>query len=358
MSTGTSFRFPPDKWEAREKLRKLCWLSIVLLIIASTVTGLTVGQSQAMKTAWLSDILTAIPPMALLAALRFELRPPSERFPEGYARAISVAFLVTASVLSLIGVYLLYDSIMKLVHREHPPIGLIVLFGRELWLGWVMIAALAFSASVGILLGKLKTPVAERLHSKALQAEAEMNRAEWMSEGAAIIGILLVAFGFWWGDAVSAAFISLEIVRDGWMNVRQVIGDMMDESPTKLGEKELEPLPGTLRDAARSLGWVEEAAVRLREHGHTVTGEVFVVPRRDERLTATALLDHIAGAEDELTRMDWRLHGLLIVPVASLEETVPPRVGRGKSIRHGTCGASSRPAPHGADVSYVDQRRT
>ena len=327
MSIGAPFRFPPDKWKERESLRKLSWLSIALLILAAVVVGMTVGQSQAMKTAWLSDILTAIPPIALLVALRFELRPPSERFPEGYARAISVAFLVTASVLSVIGLYLLYDSVMKLAHREHPPIGTIVLFGRQLWLGWVMIAALAFSASVGILLGKLKTPVAERLHSKALQAEAEMNRAEWMSEGAAIVGILLVAFGFWWGDAAAAAFISLEIVRDGWTNVRQVIGDMMDESPTKLGKKELEPLPGKVREAARSLPWVEEAAVRLREHGHTVIGEVFVVPRRDDRLTASALLDLAAGAADELTRLDWRLHGLLIIPVAALEETVPPRVG-------------------------------
>src|SRR5439155_24152431 len=93
MSVGTSFRFPPDKWKERESLRKLSWLSIVLLTIAAVVVGMTVGQSQALKTAWISDILTAIPPIALLVALRYELRPPSKRFPEGYARAISVAFL-------------------------------------------------------------------------------------------------------------------------------------------------------------------------------------------------------------------------------------------------------------------------
>jgi hypothetical protein len=45
-----------------------------------------------------------------LISLRYELREPSERFPEGYARAISVAFLVTACVLTIIGLYLLYDS--------------------------------------------------------------------------------------------------------------------------------------------------------------------------------------------------------------------------------------------------------
>jgi hypothetical protein len=34
------------------------------------------------------------------------------------------------------------------------------------------------------------------LDNKALKAEAEMNRDEWISEGSAIIGLILVAFGF------------------------------------------------------------------------------------------------------------------------------------------------------------------
>jgi divalent metal cation (Fe/Co/Zn/Cd) transporter len=325
MNVGRAYTFPPEKWEARKKLRTLSWLSIGSLMLAAVVIGLTVGQSQAMKTAWVSDILTAVPPMALLISLRYELREPSERFPEGYARAISVAFLVTACVLTIIGLYLLYDSAMKLVRREHPPIGTIVLFGHQLWLGWVMIAALAFSATIGFTLGKLKTPIAEQLHSKALQAEADMNRAEWLSEGAAIAGIVLVAFGFWWGDAGAAAFISIEIVRDGWKNIRQVIGDMMDESPTKLGERKLEALPLRLRAEVRQLAWVKEAAVRLREHGHTITGEVFVVPNRDG-LSAEQLLEEAERTAERLQRADWRLHGLMVVPVRALEETSPPRV--------------------------------
>jgi cation diffusion facilitator family transporter len=332
MSVGQPFRFPPDKWEDRQKLRKLSWLSVVMLLIAATITGLTAGQSQAMKTAWISDFLTAVPAMALIVSLRYELREPSERFPEGYSRAISVAFLVTAIVLSMFGLYLLFDSAMKLMRREHPPIGTIVLFGRQLWLGWVMIGALFVSALIGFGLGKLKVPVAERLQSKALHAEAVMNRAEWMSEGAAIVGITLVAFGLWWGDAAAAAFISIEIVRDGWKNIRQVIGDMMDESPTKLGERELEPLPERLRDEVRRLEWVKDAAVRLREHGHTVTGEVFVVPRRD-RLTAEQLLDETERTAARLQHTDWRLHGLLVIPVRALEETSPPRVAQREESR-------------------------
>ena len=327
MSVGRPFALPAELRPEHDRIRRLSWLSVALLMVAATLLFLTLGQSQAMKTAWVSDVLTAIPPIALLVAMRYELRQPSKRFPNGYARAVSVAFLVTASMLSLIGLYLLYDSLTKLVRREHPPIGTIELFGHQFWLGWAMVGSLVFSMCVGILLGKLKTPVAEKLHSKAVQAEAEMNQAEWMSEGAAILGILLVAFGLWWGDSAAAAFISVEIIRDGWHNVRQVIGDLMDESPTKLGERELEELPEKLRDAARALPWVADAGARLREHGHAVTGEVFVVPREGSGMDATQLVRAVEGATKELERLDWRLHGIVVVPVRALESSIPPRVG-------------------------------
>jgi divalent metal cation (Fe/Co/Zn/Cd) transporter len=44
------------------------------------------------------------------------------------------------------------------------------------------------------------------VHDNALKAEAEMNRDEWISEAAAILGILLIGFGLWWGDAAAAAY--------------------------------------------------------------------------------------------------------------------------------------------------------
>ena len=325
MSIGRPFEFPEELRDQYRRIRKVSWLSIVLLFTAGTLIYLTVGQSQAMKTAWISDILTAVPPMALLVAMRYELRPPSKRFPTGYTRSISVAFLVTASVLGIVGLYLLYDSLTKLIRREHPPIGTIELFGNQFWLGWAMLVTLFLSMCVGITLGKLKAPIAKKLQSKALQAEAEMNQAEWMSEGAAIIGILLVAFGFWWGDSAAAAFISLEIIRDGWHNVRQVIGDLMDEAPTKLGKRDLEELPDKVIAVARGLPWVHDAGARLREHGHAVTGEIFVVPRPDTGMDAAALLRATEDAARRIGDVDWRLHGIAVVPLAALERSEPPR---------------------------------
>jgi cation diffusion facilitator family transporter len=321
---GQPFQFPQELQADRRQIKRLCWASIIGLGSAAVFLGLTLGQSQTMKTAWVGDMLAIIPPVGSLVAMRFEFRPATGRFPFGYFRAISVAFLVAAAVLSLIGAWLLYDAVLKLLHREHPSIGMMTLFGRELWAGWPMVAALGYSSIVGFTLGTLKRPLARKLHDKALEADADSNKADWMSEVSGIVGIVLVGFGFWWGDAAAAGLISLAIVYDGWINVRQVVADLMDETPTELGKHdEHETLPQKIKAAAERLDWVERAAVRLREHGRVLTGDVFVVPRAHDNL-----VERIDQASAELSELDWRLHDLTVTPVARIDEEVPPRVGR------------------------------
>lgn len=321
MRVGERFVYPEEQWQLREKAKTLSWLSIGLLASAAVLLFFALGQSEAMKTAWVSDVLTAIPPVALLGAMHFELKGPSKRFPYGYTRSVAVAFLVTSSVLSLVGLYLLYDALSKLIGQQRPPIGTTQLFGHSFWAGWLMIAALGYSLLCGFILGVLKKPVAMRLNDKALRAEATMNRDEWLSEGAAIIGIILVGFGHWWADAAAAAFISIEIVHDGWINLRLVLGDLMDETPTKMGEKELEDVTDKVRSRIESLSDVAAAGVRLREHGRALTGEVFFVPRDH-----ADVVDLVSEVADEATDVDWRLHDIAVMPVPKLDNITPPKV--------------------------------
>ena len=321
MKVGERFVYPEEQWRLRERAKALSWLSVGLLTSAAVLLFFALGQSEAMKTAWVSDVLTAIPPIALLIAMRVELKGPSKRFPYGYTRSIAVAFLVTSSMLSLVGLYLLYDALSKLIGQQRPPIGTTQLFGHTFWAGWLMIAALSYSLLCGFILGLLKKPVAMRLNDKALRAEATMNRDEWLSEGAAIVGIVLVGFGHWWADAAAAAFISIEIVHDGWINLRLVLGDLMDETPTKMGEKELEDVTDKVRLRVESLADVAVAAVRLREHGRALTGEVFIVPRDH-----ADVVDLVSDVASRATDVDWRLHDLAVVPVPKLDNITPPKV--------------------------------
>src|SRR3954469_23748975 len=324
MTFGRRFHFPEDKWQERKKARKLAWISLVALASTAIVIYLTLGQSEAMKTAWVEDLLGMVPPIVLLIAMKLELRKPNERFPYGYFRAVSVAFLATAAVLALAGFWLLFDAVTKLAGRERPALGSMVILGHQIWSGWAMIAALAYSVVVGVLLGMKKRPVAGALKDKALDADADMNRAGWLSEGAAIAGILLVGYGKWWGDAVAAGLISINIIRDGIHSLREVLADLMDETPTKLGGVEKEDLPKRIKRAAEEIDWVKKAAVRLREQGHVLNGDVFVVPRG-----AQVMVKQIEDASRSLAKMDWRIYNLTVMPVSELTDDAIPKAGNG-----------------------------
>jgi cobalt-zinc-cadmium efflux system protein len=95
-----------------------------------------------------------------------------------------------------LGAFILYDSVSKLLKFEHPPIDLVKPFGdRPIWLGWLMLGALAYSTVPQVILGRLKQPLAKELNDKVLYADAEMNRADWMTGCAAMLGVVGIGFG-------------------------------------------------------------------------------------------------------------------------------------------------------------------
>lgn len=199
---STHYELPPDKHETLVKAVRLEWISIVYLVTAITLLYFTLGSSQAMKAAWVEDILGLTPPIAFLVASRIRNRQPNDRFPYGYHRATSVAYLCASVALLALGAFILYDSVSKLIKFEHPPIDLVKPFGdRPIWLGWLMLAALAYSTAPQVLLGRLKQPLAKELNDKVLYADAEMNRADWLTGCAAMLGVVGIGFGLWWADA-------------------------------------------------------------------------------------------------------------------------------------------------------------
>ena len=314
--SGRSIReLPEDKRRARDRAVKLSWITILFFATAVTLVYLALGSSQAMKAAWVEDMLAFVPPAAFLIADRIRFRSPDETYPYGYHRSISIAYVIAATALLLLGLLILEDSISKLIAFEHPPIGLVQPFGQQIWLGWIMIAVLTYTMVPAVILGRLKVPLARELHDKVLFADAKMNKADWMTAGAAILGILGIRFGLWWADPIAAIIISADIVRDGITNIRAGMATLMDKRPQRVDGENTDPLPTRLESAVKDLDWVSDARVRLREQGHVFFGDIVVVPRDERDLVA-----RIEAATKELMRLDWRLYDLQISPRSSLEE--------------------------------------
>jgi hypothetical protein len=115
--------------------------------------------------------------------------PLSMRFPYGYHCTAIIGYVAAALAVLVVADYLLTDSAIKLINMAHPSLGTISLFGKYLWLGWLMFTALVWTSVSPISLSRAKFPLARRLQDKALYASAKMNKARLIDIVALMIGV-------------------------------------------------------------------------------------------------------------------------------------------------------------------------
>lgn len=312
MRAVTAVDIPDDRKPDYRKAKWIQWITIAYLVSVAIVLYFVLGSSQAMRAAWLEDMLSIIPSVAWVIATPIAWRKPDGNFPYGYHRAVGIAYLASALPLLGLGLYLIIEAAMKLFQATHPSMGTMVILGEPVWIGWPALLALAYSAIPSVILGRLKLPLARRLHDKPLIADAKMRKADWLTAGAAGIGVIGIGFGIWWLDAAAALLIGLDVLRDGFAQTSRSIGDLADRRPTTAEGGE-DDLPERLRDWLCRLSWVENADVRMREAGHVLYGEGFVVPKDEGDL-----IRRINDAADEALGLDWRVAEFTITPVASL----------------------------------------
>lgn len=307
----------PDAERALQSGQRLAWLSIAYICSTVALLFMVMGGSQALKTEFVEDALSFLPPIFFLISDRVSRREPNRRFPFGYERVVSAGYVGSAIALLAVGVLLLFDGGMKLAMAEHPTIGGFPIFGRVVWTGWLAIPVLLWCAVPAHFLGRAKRKAASVLYDKTLASDAAMNEANWQSAGAAILGIVGVAFGLWWADSAAAVLISLEIIRSGWTELRTAIGDVTDRSPKTVDEKEDNPIDERLTHFLEQQPWVKEVVVRVRERGRELTAEAHVVP------TSRQLsVDDLSNAREQACRIDPRLAEVTIAPVNALPEDV------------------------------------
>ncbi|MEQ8751533.1 MAG: cation diffusion facilitator family transporter [Amphiplicatus sp.] len=298
------------------KAERLEWWTLFWLTSVCIVMAAAMGSSQAMRTALIEDVLSLLPAIVFLIAARWERKDPDHKFPFGYFRANSLAFLIAATALVSVGGFLLVHSGLSLIRAEHPTIAPIHLFGQDIWLGWPMIAALIYSVAPPVILGHLKLPVAKRINDKVLHTDALMQKADWTTGLAGVAGVLGIAFGLWWADAAAAVFISFEILRDG---VRQLViaaAELIDGVPRKLDSNDMADDAAALERAL--VGHFPGATIRLRETGRYIIAHVEGHPGPEP---LQPLADYWPGDRAGA----WRLAALSFEPKGS--GTEPPTNG-------------------------------
>lgn len=300
---------------ALHKARRLEWISLAYLASAIVLLYLVMGSSQAMKAAWLEDMLAVVPPIAFLVAARVARALPDRAYPYGRHRAVAVGHLVSGLALLAMGLFLVFDSGMALVLAEHPPIGTMRIFGHTIWAGWLMILVMVYTLVVPVILGRLKLPLAEQLHDKVLHADADMNKADWMTAAGAIVGVLGIGVGLWWMDSAMALFIAGSILKDGVTNVRGALADLMDKLVRTVDNKAEHPLVRQIDGYLDSRPWIAQHRCRVRDMGHVFQVEVRVVPR-----DGVVDLVRLHQVTQDVQAMDWKLDDVTVTPVLRIDE--------------------------------------
>jgi len=313
---------PSEQQAAFVKAVRLERISIFVRIITVAIIFALSGSSQAMRASWIGDSLGFLPPIAFLLALRFISRPPTPRHPYGVHRALGVGHLVAAAALLSLGGMLLVESVMGLLGGQRPPIGLISIFGTPLWAGWLMAAASVIVVIPSVILSRIKLKLAPVLHNKVLYADADMNKADWLTGLATAVGILGVGAGLWWFDAAVAIFISLDILGDGLRNLRGCLADLIDARATTTDSKRPHPAIKQVRQALLELEWVQDADVRMRDQGQVFHTEAFVVPKEGQLPS----LEELEVVREAISELDWKLDDLVLIPVAELPDEFLPQI--------------------------------
>jgi cation diffusion facilitator family transporter len=199
----------------------------------------------------LSDVSTSA---LVFVGFRASRKLPSERYPYGYQRAEDLAGIGVALVIWGSALVAGFESVTKLLHH-----------GSTTHLGWG-IAAAAVGIAGNQIVARYKLLVGKRIRSATLVADAKHSWLDALSSAGALLGLIGVALGWSWADAVAGIVVTGFICHVGWevtVDIAHRLLDGVDPEIITTAEAVAVTVPG-----------VKHAHARARWTGRTLRIEV------------------------------------------------------------------------------------
>lgn len=196
----------------------------VLLTVAQIVGGLLSGS-----VALIADAIHNLSDAASLAiaflARKVARRPTDSQMTFGYKRVELVAALINLTTLIVIGVYLIYEGIMRFF--EPPEVA-----------GWLVIVVAGIALVVDVVTALLTWSMAK--DSANIRAAFLHNVADALGSVAVIVvGILIVAFDWYLADPIATLAIAGYIIWMGLAELKGVARILMLGTPPGLDAEEV-----------------------------------------------------------------------------------------------------------------------
>ncbi len=200
----------------------VAWSSIgvnAFLFIIKYWAGLKTGSISMVADAWhtLSDSFTSV---IVLFGLWYSSKPADRDHPFGHGRAESIAAIVVATLLGLVGINFIIESIEKLMAKEVPEFNTIA------------VIIFAFSVLVKEAMARISNSIGDKIHSVALKADGWHHRSDALTTVLVLLGVFLGEY-IWWIDAAFGIVVSLVILYSTYEIFRTAMSVLLGEKPDK-----------------------------------------------------------------------------------------------------------------------------
>jgi len=179
----------------RTKVLQISFLAIFSAFVVELIFGL-ISNSLALITDSIHALLDSVVTIVLLLAARFAMKPPDAEHTYGHGKIESLGGLIGGIAIFLIACFFIYESINRL---QSPPPSILP--------GLFAIIGGLYTIGIDIFRIVLLRKAIKKIGGATLKADFYHAFMDLGSTVIVIVGIVLISYGFYYGDFVAALIL-------------------------------------------------------------------------------------------------------------------------------------------------------
>ena len=264
----------------------------ILLCIGKLLAGTLFGSIAIMADA-LNNLSDASSNVVSLIGFRLAAKAPDAEHPYGHARYEYLAGLVVSVTILAIGLSLLKESALKVLHPT--PVAF----------SWLSIGVLAASILVKLWLSGFNRAVGKKINSETLMATAADSRNDVLTTGAVLLSTILCSLtGYGIIDGIMGVGVAAFILWSGWGLVMDTLSPLLGESPSP---ELVEHIERTVMSYPGVLG-MHDLMVHDYGPGHQFASLHVEFPAETDPMTAHDVIDNIEKDFLQKDRLQVTIH--------------------------------------------------
>jgi len=246
----------------RTRVLQISLLAIFSAFLVELIFGL-ISNSLALITDSIHALLDSVVTLVLLLAARWAIKPPDEEHTYGHGKIESLGGLIGGIAIFLIACFFIYESINRL--QSPPPSvlpGLFAIIGGLYTIGIDFFRIILLKRSI------------KKIGGATLKADFYHAFMDLGSTLVAIVGIILVSYGLYFGDFVAAlilgvllAILSVKLVYKTALDLTDVISPELVKNVREI--------------ATLTEGVIDAGPILMRRSGDTIFADVTISLRGD-----------------------------------------------------------------------------